>query len=294
MTGTTDPPAYSTGSVTSRDGTTIGYRRLGQGPGIIAIHGGMQAGQSFMKLAAALADEFTVYLPDRRGRGLSGPPGAGYGLEAECQDIDALLAQTGAHSVFGLSSGALIGLHAALTLPAIQRVALYEPPLSTNHSTPMDWVARFDAEVARGDLASAMITGMIGTKSAPPFLRLIPRFLLARLMSHFLRVEASSATGDDVPMKALIPTLHCDAQLVVESEGTLDRFRAMPAEVLLLGGSRSARYLKTALDGLDGVLPNARRAELAGVGHQAADNGGRPERVAQELRQFFTSSGGRS
>jgi hypothetical protein len=39
------------------------------------MHTGMQAAQNFMLLAKALSDEFTVYLPDRRGRGLSGPPG---------------------------------------------------------------------------------------------------------------------------------------------------------------------------------------------------------------------------
>jgi len=31
------------------------------------------APQNFMKLGQALASEFTVYIPDRRGRGLSGP-----------------------------------------------------------------------------------------------------------------------------------------------------------------------------------------------------------------------------
>ena len=49
--------------MTSRDGTTIGYRQLGHGPGVIAVHGGMQAAQNLMKLALALADSFTVYLP---------------------------------------------------------------------------------------------------------------------------------------------------------------------------------------------------------------------------------------
>jgi pimeloyl-ACP methyl ester carboxylesterase len=287
--GTTDSPAYTTGSVTSQDGTTIGYRQLGEGPGIIAVHGGMQAGQNFMKLGGALADEFTVYLPDRRGRGLSGPPGDSYSLRAECEDIAALLTETGAHSVFGLSSGAIIALQSALTLPAIHRVALYEPPLSFNHSTPLDWETRFDRDVARGDLASAMITVMNGTKTAPPFLRLMPHFVLAALMNHFINVEASNMNSDDVPMKALIPTMHWDAQLVIETQGTPDRFKAMPAEVLLLGGSKSARYLTTALDGLSSVLPITRRVELPGVGHLAADNSGRPERVAQELRRFFTS-----
>ena len=64
---------HATGSAVSADGTTIGYRQLGRGPGIVVVHGSMSSGYNFLQLAEALADAFTVYLPDRRGRGLSGP-----------------------------------------------------------------------------------------------------------------------------------------------------------------------------------------------------------------------------
>jgi pimeloyl-ACP methyl ester carboxylesterase len=129
VTGIPAPAAYSVGTVISRDGTTIGYRQFGHGPGIVLVHGSMQAAQNFGKLASALADAFTVYVPDRRGRGVSGPPGERYCLTTECEDLDALLAATGTHNVFGLSSGALIALEAARTLPAIHRVALRTTPL---------------------------------------------------------------------------------------------------------------------------------------------------------------------
>ena len=42
---------YTTDQVTSLDGTAIGYRRLGHGPAVIVVHGGMQASQDFMRLA---------------------------------------------------------------------------------------------------------------------------------------------------------------------------------------------------------------------------------------------------
>jgi hypothetical protein len=81
--------AYSSGSVTSADGTRIGYRQVGRGPGLVLVHGGGQAAQNLMQLACSLSNEFTVYVPDRRGRGSSGPPGDHYGLTAESQDLDA-------------------------------------------------------------------------------------------------------------------------------------------------------------------------------------------------------------
>ena len=146
MTGSAERqarPSYANETVTSRDGTTIGYRRSGRGPGLLAVHGGMQSAQNFTKLAAALADTFTVCVMDRRGRGLSGPIDGRYSLEVACEDVDAVLQKTETQNVFGLSSGALVSLQAALSLPAIQRVALYEPPLSIDRSVPVDWLPRF-------------------------------------------------------------------------------------------------------------------------------------------------------
>ena len=83
--------------------------------------------------------------------------------------------------------------------------------------------------------------------------------------------------------------MHYDAQLVIETEGTLATFQAIPAEVLLMGGTRSAAYLKTSLKALSGILPTARLVEFPGLDHLAPDNSGKPERVAAELRRFFSS-----
>src|SRR5258708_5303263 len=83
------PEHYLPGSVPSQDGTAIGYRQLGHGPGVVLVHGAMESAQSHLQLAEALADAFTVYLPDRRGRGRSGPYGNDYGIQKEVEDLDA-------------------------------------------------------------------------------------------------------------------------------------------------------------------------------------------------------------
>src|SRR5438034_7864763 len=67
-------------SVTSADGTTIGYRSRGRGPGLVILHGGMESSTDYADLADALAGSLTVHVLDRRGRGLSGPHGDTYGL----------------------------------------------------------------------------------------------------------------------------------------------------------------------------------------------------------------------
>ena len=115
------------GAVTSADGTSIGYLRLGQGPAVVLLHGSNESARSHTQLALALADAFTVYLPDRRGRGLSGPHRPDHGMRTEVEDLRAVVAVSGAQKVFGVSVSALIALQAARTVPAIRQVAAYEP-----------------------------------------------------------------------------------------------------------------------------------------------------------------------
>ncbi len=52
---------YTKDSVISKDGTTIGYRQMGSGPGLILLHGGINASQHMMKLGTLLSDEYTVH-----------------------------------------------------------------------------------------------------------------------------------------------------------------------------------------------------------------------------------------
>ena len=279
--------AYTIGSVTSRDGTTIGYRQMGRGPGLILLHGAMQAAQNFMRLATALSSSFTVYVPDRRGRGLSGPFGDQHGMEKELQDLQALVVGTGAQDVFGLSSGALIALQATLFLPTLRKVALYEPPLAVAGVTsPMAWAPRYERELALGDLAAAMVSCMEGTGDIATIK--VPRFILVLLMRLAIRTSASDGKIGNVPLDVLIRSVHFDIRLAAEIADTVETFKAAHTEILLLGGDRSAAYLAPALDALAGVLPNAKRIELPGLGHLAADDVGQPERVADILRPFFS------
>ncbi len=282
----------TTRSVTSADGTTIGYRQLGDGPGLVILHGAMESGHSHLQLAEALAADFTVYLPDRRGRGSSGPYRPDHSVRTDVEDAAAVLAETGAHNVFGVSAGAIIWLEAALTLPAVKRAAIYEPPLSLSRAEVSAVLDRYDREMARGDVAAAMVTGMKGAQMGPAFLNAMPRWLLKGMTKMMMAAEEWKAAPDEDTMRKLAPTLHYDFDLVRELSESLDRYRGVSAEVLLLGGDQSPAYLKAGLDSLRDVLPHAGRVELAGLDHGGsgnADRGGQPERVADELRTFFTA-----
>jgi pimeloyl-ACP methyl ester carboxylesterase len=280
---------YVTDTVPSGDGTTIGYRKLGRGPGLVLVHGSASSAHNFMDLAALLSDSRTVYLPDRRGRGLSGAYDPdGFGIHQEVEDLDAILSKTGSRDVFGLSTGGVICLQASLSLGSIRRVAVFEPPLFADRAAPAAAVERFDREMARGDVAAALITAMKASEMGPRVLNLAPRWLLVPLTRRALQGEERGR--EYLSMAEIAPTLRYDLHLVAEMSGKQQTFGAIASEVLLLGGSDSPDYLKAALDDLERILPRAQRIELQGAGHAAswnADRGGQPERVARELRHWF-------
>jgi pimeloyl-ACP methyl ester carboxylesterase len=278
------------GSVVSRDGTTIGYRQFGSGPRLVLLHGSMSSGAHHVELARFLSDTFTVVVPDRRGRGLSGPYRPGDELDQELDDVAALLDGTGATFLWGLSSGACIALHAARTMTAIQKVAIFEPPLVPDRAQAAAVLERFGDEMARGKVAAAMITAMRGAEMGPAWFRALPKTLTAKLAGMGMAQEAKRPAGAYPTMRELAFTLHADFAVVAESSGRLDDYRSIRAQVLLMGGSKSPAYLKRALADLARVLPGARRVELEGLDHAASWNSdvrGHPERVAAELRRFF-------
>jgi pimeloyl-ACP methyl ester carboxylesterase len=210
-------------------------------------------------------------------------------MDRECEDVDALLAATGARYVWGHSSGGLVALQAALTLPRVRKVAVYEPPLSSHGSIATSWILRFDREVARGKVASALVTFVKADKLVPAFL---PRWLLVPLIALYLRREKRKVEPPDVPMEVLIPTQRFDGLLVGEMDSSLRSFTEMRKDVLLMGGQKSPAFLREILDALEETLPLVRRVEFRGVGHVAPIDRDDPERVGEELRRFFSDPDG--
>ena len=86
----------TTASVVSKDGTQITYDRLGFGPPLVVVAGalGLRKSSFVRPWVKALAEYFTVYNYERRGRGESGdtPP---YAVEREIEDIEAVIDEAG-------------------------------------------------------------------------------------------------------------------------------------------------------------------------------------------------------
>jgi pimeloyl-ACP methyl ester carboxylesterase len=284
------------GSVESHDGTSIGYWKTGRGPAVVLLHGSMESARSHTLLAQALADDFTVYLPDRRGRGTSGPHRPDHSVRTEVQDLEAVLGVAGASLAFGVSASGAIVLEAARTLPALRKVAVYEPALVADAAPHVRWLARFDQEIAQGNVAAAMITSMYGLELAPAIFKVMPRRLLASVTEKAMRKEDRQVGPDDITLRKLGPTVHYEGALIVELAGRFDEFRDVAADVLLLGGSKGLPFLKPSRDALAKTLPHCRRIEFDGFDHGASsdpsaiNSTGSAEavaRIANEIRAFY-------
>lgn len=278
---------YTKGSVTSQDGTIIGYRQMGSGPGIILLHGGVNASQNLMKLGTLLSDEYTVYIPDRRGRGMSGPVGEDYSIKREDEDMEALLKKTDAHYVFGTADGALFALHAAITLSSIHKVVAYEPLIFIGQPGLEEFrttIRHLDKNMTEGKVAKATVDL---TKDSVKGFRVIPDFIMVPLVKLILWINIKTVKGDDLSYQDLIPTLQDELHIVEKTEGTVEEYKDISAKVLLLEGSKTEPLLKDSVSALKEVLPHSNLIELKGLNHDSAQDYGKPEAIAQEIKRFL-------
>ncbi|GIP39313.1 alpha/beta hydrolase [Paenibacillus sp. J31TS4] len=264
-------------TVISKDGTTIAYEKRGSGPALILVTGAFSYRQfpGQVKLAERLAERFTVYHYDRRGRGDSGDAPS-YAVEREIEDLEAMIGAAGGSAyVYGLSSGAVLALKAAAQGASIKKLALHEPPFvveAKDPKPPADFVRHVQELVISDRREEAIRYFMTKGMGAPTF---VPAMM--RLMP-----------GTWKKLKALAHTLPYDAALLegYASGKPLDPepWRGVSIPALVLEGLESPASLRHAALAVKNVLPNARLLSKKGLGHTKKLDAGR---IAPELSAFF-------
>jgi pimeloyl-ACP methyl ester carboxylesterase len=131
------------------EGAEIYFERRGSGPALLLISGGGGDAGNYSALADSLADEYTVLTYDRRGNSrsrLRADP-TKLRLEEQSADARAVLERNGmgSASVFGSSSGAVIGLDLAARAPhAVELLVAHEPPVISVLDDADRWFAFFE------------------------------------------------------------------------------------------------------------------------------------------------------
>jgi pimeloyl-ACP methyl ester carboxylesterase len=260
--------------VLSKDGTEIGFDRIGSGLPVILVDGALcyrGMGKS-AQLAELLAQHFTVFTYDRRGRGVSGDT-APYSVEREVEDIAALLSEAGGTAfVWGMSSGAALALEAATRLKGITRLALYEAPFIVDDSratTEGDWVRVGEAVAA--DRRSDAVKLFLKSVGVPAFF-----IALMRLMPMWSK------------LKSIAHTLPYDGAIVRDNQRgkplPSNRWASITVPVLVMDGGKSPAWMRHGNQSLADALPNAQYRTLEGQTHML-----KPKAHAPVLVAFFNS-----
>ncbi|HEX2068897.1 MAG TPA: alpha/beta hydrolase [Actinomycetota bacterium] len=254
-------------TTTSRDGTTIAFDRLGEGPPVVLVTGGSVDRTANSGLAQELASDFTVFNYDRRGRGPSTdtPP---YAVEREFEDIDAVIgAAGGAAFLFGVSSGAALALHATASGLPVKKLALWEPPfiLDKKLRPPADQAERYDEMIAAGrpgDALEYFMTKVVG----------MPAEMVADMRAQpWWAAQERHAH-----------TLAYDARIMGDYSLPVETAASVTVPTLVVAGGADMPWMPETARALADALPDGRVRLLEGQGHNVDD-----QILAPVLVEFF-------
>lgn len=270
-------PAPTPVAVTSADGTRLAATRRGGGPPVVLVDGALTSSRTDLgrPLAALLAQTFTVYDYDRRGRGDSGdvPP---YTPAREVEDLAAVVGAAGDGAcMFGHSVGAALALEAVAAGVRVRRLAVYEPPYTgevdgaTEIRRTRKEVEALLADEARGrarygDAVERLLTATGVPKDMVTLVRHTPRWR---------------------EYEALAPTLAYDLAILDDGIVPRRRFETIETPTLVLDGSCSPELLRSPTRTVACVVGAEAYQSLPDQSHDVA-----PEVLAPVLAAFFATA----
>jgi pimeloyl-ACP methyl ester carboxylesterase len=125
------PSSFRTENVQAKD-ATIHVRVGGKGPAVVLLHGYGETGDMWSPMAADLARDRTVIVPDLRGLGLSSKPAGGYDKKTQAGDVVAVLDKLGVKQADLVTHdiGNMVGYAFAVQHPErVRRFVLIDAPL---------------------------------------------------------------------------------------------------------------------------------------------------------------------
>lgn len=262
-------------TTTSRDGTLIAFTKRGSGPSLIIVDGAFcyRENGPGTELASVLAQHFTVFTYDRRGRGESGDK-APYTVDREIDDLRAMTTEAGSDPfVVGISSGGALILQAVASGLAVNKIALYEPPyLASQNGTHSfeDAKTRLQILVSAGDRGGAVRFFMTEVYGAPRAFA----FAMPLLMPNAWRRN-----------KLVVHTVPYDLTILGDRSVLNERSSAISQRTLVIGGEKSPKELRDAVAAVARALPNAQSRFLPGQDHNLSTRA-----LAPVLVEYFGTS----
>jgi pimeloyl-ACP methyl ester carboxylesterase len=174
--------------------------------------------------------------------------------------------------LFGHSYGAVCALEASLLTTRVDRLILYEPPISRSASDRSDdeVLERMQNFLAAGDREAVLTTFMREMVGKPPH-----------------EIELSKSMPPWPARVAAAHTLPREILALRRYSFEPHRFKAAASPTLLLLGGESPDHFRTAVHLLESVLANSKTVVLAGQQHAAMETA--PELLAEAVSGFLHS-----
>lgn len=240
-------------------------------PLVVVVHGSMDRSAGLLRLGRRLHDSYRVVRYDRRGYGRSGNVGPPWTVEANIDDLEALLCSDALEPavLFGHSFGGNVALGLAARRPELARaVVVYETPLSW-----LDWWPVNSAGAAAmamddpGDAAEAFMRRLVGDAV---WERLAPSKQAER------RSEGAAMVGELADLRRTAPW---DAARI-------------SAPVLALHGEHAGAHHRRAMTGLPDMIAGCRAVMVPEAGHAGPHT--HADHVVAAVSPFLASLSGDS
>lgn len=247
------PPERFT--VRSKDGVEISVQKVGSGPALLLVHGALLNGTlSWGAVMPKLAERFTVYAMDRRGRAPSGDAQA-YSIASESGDLVNVVAAIGGPvTILAHSYGALVSLDALDRLRHVARLILYEPPVTAEGARPDSSAVleKLDNALAAGNREEVVITFLRDQVKAPP--EALQRFRSSPVWPVVLQIAS---------------TLPRESRAVNTYRPFIERLANWRIATTVLLGSETQGLLRDAAYLVRDNVPDSQLVILEGQGHSA-------------------------
>jgi pimeloyl-ACP methyl ester carboxylesterase len=269
------------GSVTSRDGTSLGYWRTGpasaSGRPLVLVHGTTSDHSTYDELVPHAARDRPVYVYDRRGRGAStdGPADRPYDLALEFADAAGLIEEAAGNEgsdvdVLAHSFGAFVALGALSRTEKVHAAVAYSPGFGGGY--PDGALERVEAAVASDDLDTALYV--------------IFREVIG-MRTDDIDLLKQSPVWDVRKQLAWSVPRECRADATFLEEHARD-LEALRTPVLVLSGETNTPGKKAIAAGVAAASPVATLVELPGQGHTAHHSA--PASLMEAVREFCDRS----
>ncbi|MCP8999649.1 alpha/beta hydrolase [Pseudarthrobacter sp. RMG13] len=270
-------------NIKTPDGGTLelystGAELASAGSGVVVVPASMVTAADYTKFAQKLSAALgrPVHTFNRRGRGSSSPQAEDYTLDADIRDLDAVMKHTSSTDVFGHSFGGAVALHAARTLP-VERLAVYDPAVSVNHSVKADWTTEYERATAAGDDDRALAVlqrGLeAGTRSRMPLSMLT------------IANKLTAGTSEGKQQRELMRTGVREIKAIIAADMPAEPFLELPLETLIIVGEKSPAYFGVACGQIHDILTGSSYTILHGAGHDGVLRA--PDKLITELSDFF-------